>query len=672
MKTNLSAVWALLILGFTLGLTTWLAPPLLAQDPPPDQQPAKTSPHPFSPDPFSMDLDSLSNTKVTTASKFSEKLSDAPSVISVVSQDEIARFGGITLAEILNRVSGLNLSSGFFQDRSTVAIGGDQSRVDSGHVLFLINGRPIREVLEGGVSSDLLESFPVGVIEKIEVIKGPGSVLYGSNAYSGVINLITKKAIDKSFRIRAAGGADGAATTSAEALYARGDLNVVGAGQYHQMPVWNTPFGFLPGLSNPRSILNISVPNNGEGAYLGVNFKGFSFMSSYTGQDGIGFVRGVVGDVRWKRGFTDLGYTLKPTAKWDMAFNLTYARNIFLAPSYPSIHRDSFEALLEWSNSIALSEKDQLTFGTLVDHISGTETIISTTPPLVDAKGRRNSTGVYGQIEHKLTDYLKLVGGVQVNKIGAISANAVPRAGIVWTPTSEFTLKALYGGAYRAPSLDETLINHPGLRGNPNLVPETVGTLNLQATYQTNRFLTSIDYFHSRQENLIVEDASTYPTHYANLSAPARFQGVNWESKYYFHKNWLALASALYQTNHDAAVAVLSPIPALSAKAGISYQGPGGATVSIFDSYQGHTPGYSAALNPLPDAIHSVSLHLRYDLSKRWFKNDTRGFAPFIYADNLTNTPVWLPNWGSGTLNTLPFNHGRTVFFGIEFWHKAE
>ncbi len=623
-----------------------------------------------------MDLDSLSNTKVTTASKFSEKLSDAPSVITVVSQDELARFGGITLAEILNRVAGLNLSSGFFQDRSTVAIGGDQSRVDSGHVLFLINGRPIREVLEGGVSSDLLESFPVGILERIEVIKGPGSVLYGSDAYSGVINLITKKAVDKSFKIRAAGGADGAATTSAEALYSHGDLNVVGAGQYHQMPVWNTSLGLLAGPSNPQSFQNISVPNNGEGGYLGVNFKGFSFMSSYTGQDGIGFVRGVVGDVRWKRGFTDLGYTIKPTAKWDMAFNFTYTRNVFLAPSYPSIHRDSYEALFEWSNSIALSEKDQLTFGALGDHIAGTETIISVTPPLTDAKGSRNASGVYGQLEHKLTDYLKLVGGFQVNKIGDIATNAVPRFGIVWTPTSEFTVKALYGGAYRAPSLDETLINHPGLQGNPNLVPETVATLNLQASYQTRRFLASVDYFHSRQKDLIVEDAAFYPTQYVNLNSAATFQGVDAESKYYFSKDWFAMASALYQTNHDAAVAVLSPIPAFSAKAGLSYQGQAGrllgATLSIFDAYEGHTPGYSPSLNPFPDATHSVSLHLRYDLSKRWFKSDKKGFAPFIYADNLTNTPVWLPDWGSGTLDTIPFNRGRTVFFGIEFWRKAE
>ena len=96
---------------------------------------------------FSMDLDALSNTKVTTASKFAEKLTDAPSDMSVVTRDELRRFGGITLLEILERVAGLTGSSSFFADRSIIAARGDQTRTDSGHILILINGRPVREVL---------------------------------------------------------------------------------------------------------------------------------------------------------------------------------------------------------------------------------------------------------------------------------------------------------------------------------------------------------------------------------------------------------------------------------------------------------------------------------------------------------------------------------------------
>src|ERR1051326_7195891 len=142
----------------------------------------------------SLDLASLLDMKVVTASKFSEKLSDAPGMVTVITQDELRRFGGLTLGEILPRVAGLSGSSGFYSDRSLISVRGDQTKLNGGHILILINGRPTREILEGGIISDLIESFPVRILERIEVIRGPGSVLYGSNAFSGVINLITRKA----------------------------------------------------------------------------------------------------------------------------------------------------------------------------------------------------------------------------------------------------------------------------------------------------------------------------------------------------------------------------------------------------------------------------------------------------------------------------------------------
>jgi outer membrane receptor protein involved in Fe transport len=69
-------------------------------------------------------------------------------------------------------------------------------------------------------------------------------------------------------------------------------------------------------------------------------------------------------------------------------------------------------------------------------------------------------------------------------------------------------------------------------------------------------------------------------------------------------------------------------------------------------------------------AFHSVGAHARYDLSKRWLKDNRSGFALFLNADDLLNKPVWLPASGSGTPNTIPVTRGRTVFFGIEVWQK--
>ena len=184
-----------------------------------------------------LDLETLLNMKVITASKFPQKVSDAPGIISVVSNDELRRFGGMTLGEILERVAGLTGTSAYFTDRSLVSARGDQTKINGGHVLFLINGRPTREILEGGLISDLLESFPVRILERIEVIKGPGSVLYGSNAFSAVVNLITRKAATNELDISTFGIEMGGKGATGEATYKRGDFSLTGAASSTSGPV---------------------------------------------------------------------------------------------------------------------------------------------------------------------------------------------------------------------------------------------------------------------------------------------------------------------------------------------------------------------------------------------------------------------------------------------------
>ena len=344
--------------------------PVFADDPPPAGQ-SNGSP---SSDLSNLDLQSLMNTKVITASKFSEKLSDAPGVMSVVTRDELRRFGGMTLREILERVPGLTGSTASFTDRSLVAARGDQTQINGGHILFLINGRPTREILEGGIVSDLLETFPVSILERIEVIKGPGSVLYGSDAFSAVVNLITQKAEVNELVMSGEGGPAGAAATSGNVFIKHGDLSVVGSGQFHQYPDWLTPvsttyFGFQ----------NATIPDRGKGAYLEADYKNLTVMSSFTDWT-TAYLEGAVGIARWRRGFADLGYHLKASNRWDMNFNLTYTRTTLNAASgIPFITRDSYEALAEWSNVVRLGARDQITFGALYDYIRGTRGI-STAP----------------------------------------------------------------------------------------------------------------------------------------------------------------------------------------------------------------------------------------------------------------------------------------------------
>jgi outer membrane receptor for ferrienterochelin and colicin len=158
-----------------------------------DTSPRCAAPAASAGDLFSIDLESLMDMKIVTASKFEENVGDAPGIVSMISRDDLRRFGGMTLREVLDRVPGLSFATSMFTDRSILTARGNQTKNNSSHVLFLIDGRPTREIQEGGIVTDLVESFPLSVIERIEVVKGPGSVLYGSNAFSSVVNLITIK-----------------------------------------------------------------------------------------------------------------------------------------------------------------------------------------------------------------------------------------------------------------------------------------------------------------------------------------------------------------------------------------------------------------------------------------------------------------------------------------------
>ncbi len=146
---------------------------------------------------FSQEFETLWDIEVVTASKHEEKLSDAPGIISVVSAEEIAAFGSTTLSDVLNRVTSTYMIHAGTYMWNIASMRGQNVSVFDNHVLILLNGRPLRDGISGGHNNVFYNSFPVEGIDHIEIIRGPGSVLYGSNAYSGVINIITKKATEK-------------------------------------------------------------------------------------------------------------------------------------------------------------------------------------------------------------------------------------------------------------------------------------------------------------------------------------------------------------------------------------------------------------------------------------------------------------------------------------------
>lgn len=131
------------------------------------------------------------NTVVVTATRSPKKLSDIGRVVTVISADEINRAQGKSLPQLLNNVAGLTFSGA--NNAPGIATSIYLRGASTGNTLILVDGFPVNNASGIDGSYDL-NAFSVDLIDHIEILKGSGSTLYGSDAVAGVINIITKKA----------------------------------------------------------------------------------------------------------------------------------------------------------------------------------------------------------------------------------------------------------------------------------------------------------------------------------------------------------------------------------------------------------------------------------------------------------------------------------------------
>ena len=138
---------------------------------------------------------SLGEVTVTTATKTQKNIEGVTASIEVIDQKQIEKIGAESLKDVLKRVGGLNLQYGTFPNASSVSKSSITIRGMSGNgTLLLLDGRR----LSGEVQNPFdLDRIAASMIERIEIIKGPMSSLYGADATGGIINIITKKPTEK-------------------------------------------------------------------------------------------------------------------------------------------------------------------------------------------------------------------------------------------------------------------------------------------------------------------------------------------------------------------------------------------------------------------------------------------------------------------------------------------
>ncbi len=626
-------------------------------------------------------IEDLLDINITTASKFQEKSYEAPSVVSVITENDILKYGANKLVDILARVPGLYMTGTYAFNQNVISIRGDQSIHYNHRVLLLLNGRPFRDTIWGGKDENFLSGFPISLIQRIEIIRGPGSVLYGSNASNGVINVITKPTTENtSGTIKVTTGSFEGRGVEATGHRTLGDLDIVGGFYGFKNTGWEKTatdeVGTTGNVNYSEDHLNIF------GQLLYKNFSANTFISTRKQTDfgATTHFPFLTRDV--DRYLVDIGYSMTLSQEWSADINLTYNRFEQLFPSGGEILKILAESrLIDTSVIYTPSENFNFVTGLQADNHKGfygkIDPLKLHIPPYDEWWYQ-----AYAQASWWPKQDLKLVLGAQLNKIENNDAVTVPRAAIIYSFNNRWHIKLLSGQAYRGPNSLERNVVVPGpvigdpltLIGNPMLNSETVKTTEFQINHHQSNITASLAAFISNQKDQITRSGSS-PVSFINTGR-IKFKGMELEMKYSPIESLDIDTSYLHQTNERLdGVKNSTLIPNDIWKIGASYRSKLGVTAGIFNTHIGKAQDNvilnptRSLVNPQAKSYNDLSLNITFDLNKLANLNKKYNPSFSLYTTNLLDEDVYTPEIGRKKINTVPLVAGRAVFasFNMEF-----
>ena len=483
-----------------------------------------------------LDLVKLLNVEVSTATKTAENLDDAPAVITVVTGEDIRRWGYQSVAEVLSHTVGFYLVDDHILPNAGVRGMTGGLGAESGVIKLMIDGRSVAYRTTSGNWLGV-ELVPLGSIAQIEIIRGPASALYGADAFLGVVNIITAKPDElRPLRARFAigrteGNLGGRFDVVSGARFGKFDLLLGAAGEDTDRSGLSlpseSPAPTLPtAVGARRTALNLerrSLVMQSRVGYRGN--AGQLVLSGYAS----GLERG--GDfAHWaqltngrdsaeRKVGTEIAlgqFRVNLDGLWhasdtlDLALQSTYFQGGILPRDRVEIASDLFyvERKASYRGVDAMAEarfipsaRFNLIFGveTLYDHenIDAPERINRTTGETVlqdAANPSVNLTNFGGYVSSnlKLLDpWLKLTGGVRYDRHSEYGSQLTGRVGLTSRWSRSLVAKLLYGNAFKAPSpyLSYASPLRPGdVIGNPNLKPQRIHTVEYQMSWKPGRF----------------------------------------------------------------------------------------------------------------------------------------------------------------------------------------
>ncbi|MGE5810270.1 MAG: TonB-dependent receptor plug domain-containing protein [Ignavibacteria bacterium] len=620
---------------------------------------------PESKDLSEMSLEDLLNMEVTTASKKTEKSTDAPGIITTITKEEIKYFGATTIQEILQRAPSIQpFSSHLFGPNANI-FRGDLRTLYNNNILILFNGRPVREGVSGGLDFPIYSGFPVDMIEKIEIVRGPGSVLYGSNAFVGVINIITKdNANSSNLEVRANGGSFGTINSFMNGAFIKDDLRIKIGAKLGNIKGWDyEAITAKPGSPNLPFYMKAGQKNLGFAA--DASYKGLSILGLYTHNqiDVLGILpyTPYKAKNKFSRLFLNAGYVYNISSKWEASLNGSYSGTDFIISDeslIPEDHHNATDFLGELSLSGEIAGILNLIVGAVLD--SRNKNNIETGDAIKQPYHLTQST-IYAQTDYRPFEKLKLIAGAQVNKPENGDWDLVPRVGAIYNITGEVGLKVLTAYAFRSPWPIELFLDNPAVIGNPELTPEKINTTDVQLFYSEKSVDLSLTYFNSHYSNTIIRTpvpGMTGVVTYANQGS-LNMHGFEFEGKTTIISDVFITGSATYQKNLDKDKTVY--IPTFMGKIGTFFKPVNNLSIGLFNSFFGKPKeNKGQELNTSAAAVDFLSFNTIYKLPI------PLNMELSLNIQNLLNSEYNYTEMGRGWVNTLPMGPSRAAYVGLD------
>ncbi len=479
---------------------------------------------------LSLTLEELGQIKVSIATGSDTPIEQAPAIASIITAEQIEAMGAKTIAEALETVPGLHISVSPVLYSPVYSFRGIRGALFTPQILMLENGISIGNIYIGDQGFSWA-SYPIENISRIEVIRGPGSSLYGADAYSGVINIITKT--NEDFQGTKSGYYAGSFDTQKFWVSNNSSWQSIDISSFFS---YSETDGYEESITSDSqtvydnffSTSASNAPGDTDTGYESINShinisgEQWRFRTSINIREEIGSGAGAAqaldpeGKSSGRHITSDLTYMPELSNEdWELELQLSgmYYReksDLVIFPAGATFPTGTFPDGVKgnpykWERHYRFSMATQ--YGGLENHdirigtgytsadlyrIKETKNFSSSggapsplgsvvdatdTEPFVEPR-KRTLKYIFLQDEWNIFKDWVVTSGVRYDDYSDFGTTVNPRAAVVWQINDAITSKLLYGEAFRAPSISEQHNqNNPVATGNSNLEPERIQTL---------------------------------------------------------------------------------------------------------------------------------------------------------------------------------------------------